>query len=68
MIVRGDRDTMFGENDRALEDLPPTYRAHGSLHEMQVPLVIVNAGGEMPPAGEFACNKDLTRHLYADGA
>jgi len=68
MIVLGDRDTMFGENDRALEDLPPAYRAHGSLHEMQVPLVIFNQGGELPPAEEFAYNKDLTRHLYANGA
>jgi phosphonoacetate hydrolase len=68
MIVLGDRDTMFGENDRALEELPPTYRAHGSLHEMKVPLVIFNQGGELPGPGEFQYNKDLTRFLYANGA
>jgi phosphonoacetate hydrolase len=65
MIVLGDRDTMFGENDRALEDLPGSYRAHGSLHEMTVPLVIHNQGGELPPETEFRHNKDLARFLYA---
>jgi phosphonoacetate hydrolase len=65
MVVLGDRDTMFGENDRALEDLPPSYRAHGSLHEMTVPLVIFNQGGELPHEGEFRHNKDLTRFLYS---
>jgi phosphonoacetate hydrolase len=68
MIVLGDRDTMFGENDRALEDLPPSYRAHGSLHEMSVPLVVFNQGGDLPPEGDFRYNKDLTRLLYANGA
>src|SRR5579862_569002 len=40
LIVLGDRDTVFGELDSESEPLPPAYRAHGSLHEMQVPLVI----------------------------
>lgn len=64
LIVLGDRDTVFGELDTPGEDLPKTYRAHGSLHEMDVPLIIYNQGGTLPPADVFETNKDLTRFLY----
>jgi phosphonoacetate hydrolase len=64
MIVTGDRQTMFGEMDTAYEDLPPTYRAHGSLYEMRLPLVVYNVNGSLPPADEFNVNLDLTRFLY----
>jgi phosphonoacetate hydrolase len=37
LIVLGDRDTVFGELDSEYESLPADYRAHGSLHEMDVP-------------------------------
>ena len=64
LVVLGDRDTMFGELETPGEDLPETYRAHGSLHEMDVPLIIFNQGGTLPPADVFEANKDLTRFLY----
>ena len=31
ITVTGDKDTMFGDMETAYEDLPATYRAHGSL-------------------------------------
>lgn len=37
------RDTVFGPLDRAVEDLPPTFRTHGSRHESDVPLVVYGA-------------------------
>jgi len=43
LIVLGDRDTVFGELDAPSEPLPAEYRSHGSLHEMDVPLLIYNA-------------------------
>ena len=62
--VLGDRDTMFGDMDTMYEELPPTYRAHGSLHEMDLPLLIYNFDGELPPADTFRANKDLAPFLY----
>ena len=64
LVVLGDRDTVFGELDSELEPLPTDYRAHGSLHEMDVPLVIYNA--HMPLKAEsFQHNWELARWLYA---
>ena len=64
LTVLGDRDTMFGDLGTVHEDLAPTYRAHGSLYEMDLPLVVDNFDGELPPAEAFQANKDLTRFLY----
>jgi phosphonoacetate hydrolase len=63
LIVLGDRDTVFGELDAPSEPLPAEYRAHGSLHEMDVPLVIYNAHVQLKPE-EFQYNRDLARWLY----
>jgi phosphonoacetate hydrolase len=64
LTVLGDRDTMFGDLDTLYEELPATYRSHGSLHEMDLPLLIYNYAGALPPAEEFQTNKDLARFLY----
>ena len=63
LVVLGDRDTVFGELDATSESLPTEYRAHGSLHEMDVPLVIYNAQ-ERLSAKDFHHNRDLARWLY----
>jgi phosphonoacetate hydrolase len=63
LIVLGDRDTVFGELDAESESLPPEYRAHGSLHEMDVPLVIYNAHTSLS-ATSFHYNWELARWLY----
>lgn len=62
--VMGDRETMFGDMDRAYEALAPDYRAHGSLHEMEVPLIIHNYRGELPEPSFFQANKDIARFLF----
>ncbi|THB72855.1 MAG: nucleotide pyrophosphatase [Desulfobulbaceae bacterium] len=64
LIVMGDRRTMFGEMDMEFEELPPTYRAHGSLYEMNLPLLIWNYNDPIPDQSEFNYNLDLTRFLY----
>jgi phosphonoacetate hydrolase len=61
--VFGDKDTMFGDMDTAYE-LLSDYRAHGSLHEMNVPLIVYNYDGPLPPRERFAANKDLLHFLY----
>lgn len=64
LVVFGDRDTMFGELDQASEDLPASYRAHGSMHEMALPLFVYNYRLPLPPADFFRHNLDLTRFLF----
>jgi phosphonoacetate hydrolase len=64
LIVLGDRDTVFGELDAESETLPPEYRAHGSLHEINVPLVIYNADAKLS-MHEFHHNRDLARWVYS---
>ncbi len=64
LIVLGDRDTVFGELDAESEALPPEYRAHGSLHEVDVPLLIHNADAKLSPH-EFRHNWDLARWVYS---
>jgi phosphonoacetate hydrolase len=63
LVVLGDRDTVFGNLDAAVEALPPGYRTHGSVHELAVPIVIHNAPG-VPQAGYFKHNLDLARWLF----
>lgn len=64
LVVFGDRDTMFGEMERPFEELPATYRAHGSMHEMELPLIIHNYRHPLPPPEFFRHNLDLTRFLF----
>jgi phosphonoacetate hydrolase len=69
LVVLGDKETVFGDLDAGLEleNLPPTLRTHGSLHEATVPLVIYNASGTLPTADRYRYNFDLTRNLFKDG-
>jgi phosphonoacetate hydrolase len=64
LIVIPDEDTVFGDLKEDFEELGPNYRNHGSLYEMDIPLLIYNAQGDMPPAEAFRKNLDLTRMLY----
>jgi hypothetical protein len=68
LVVLGDRETVFGETepDVEVEQVPPTFRTHGSLHEAVVPLVIFNASGTLPSPDSIRVNFDLTRTLYRD--
>lgn len=62
--VMGDVTTMFGEMDAAYEKLAPDYRAHGSLHEMDVPLILYNFKMALPDKSFFNANKDLAAFLW----
>jgi phosphonoacetate hydrolase len=63
LAVFGDRDTVFGDLDTESESLGAAYRSHGSIHEIQVPLFVHNAGAA-PRADFFQYNLDLARWLY----
>ena len=64
LVVLGDRDTVFGNLDAPMEILPEGFRTHGSLHEMNVPLIVHNAPAA-PKADYFLRNLDLARWMYA---
>lgn len=65
LVVLGDAETVFGHLEASeREDLPPTYRNHGSTYELEIPLIIHNASGA-PSRDYFSHNLDLARWLYA---
>jgi len=63
LCVFGDKNTVFGELEQPNSNLPSTYRSHGSMHELDIPLFVYNAKGA-PPSAYFEHNRDLTRWLY----
>jgi phosphonoacetate hydrolase len=63
IVVIGDRDTVFGNLDSAMETLRSDFRTHGSLHELNVPVVIHNAP-TAPRPDYFKHNFDLARWMY----
>ena len=63
ICVFGDKDTVFGDLDRTIEDLPENYRSHGSTSELNIPLFAYNAKG-LPSESYFEHNVDLARWLY----
>ena len=63
LVVLGDKNTVFGELDTEQEVLPPEYRSHGSLYELDVPLVIHNAEMKLR-SDDFRYNRDLARWVY----
>jgi phosphonoacetate hydrolase len=64
LMAIGDRDTVLGDATTQHQTLAPTYRSHGSLHELDVPLVAYNAGPAPRPASDYHVNFDLTRRLF----
>ncbi|MBF0557920.1 MAG: alkaline phosphatase family protein [Nitrospirae bacterium] len=64
LMVLGDKDTVFGDMEREREDLPPAFRAHGSLHESDVPLLIHGWQNPLPESEYFTHNLHLTSFLF----
>jgi len=63
LVVLADSMTVFGNLDNAEQDLPVTYRTHGSEYELDVPLIILNAD-KRPASSYFVFNKDLVAWLF----
>ena len=64
LMVLGDHSTVFGDLETPREELPGTYRAHGSFYESDVPLIIHNWHGDLPEQEYFQYNLHLTRFLF----
>jgi phosphonoacetate hydrolase len=63
LVVWGDKDTIFGEMDMESETFSGNLRSHGSLHEIEIPLIVYNAKSA-PRPDYFQHNLDLARWLY----
>jgi hypothetical protein len=50
LVVIGNRDTVFGNLDSEMEVLPADFRSHGSLDEINVPVILHNAPAAPPKA------------------
>jgi phosphonoacetate hydrolase len=64
LVVLPDRDTVFGDLSSESEVLPLDYRSHGSLYEMEVPLLLFNSESNGFRYQELNYNLDLTRTLF----
>jgi phosphonoacetate hydrolase len=63
-MVLGDINTVFGQlNGNAYEQLPDTYRSHGSTYEAETPLFVYNAK-TAPPPSYFTANYLLAAWLF----
>jgi phosphonoacetate hydrolase len=63
-MVLGDINTVFGQlNGNAYEQLPDTYRSHGSAYEAETPLFVYNAKNA-PKASYFTANYKLAAWLF----
>jgi phosphonoacetate hydrolase len=65
-VVLPDIDTVFGDLPTESEQLDQAYRSHGSLHEMDIPLLLFNPKGAYPNPDDIQHNIDLTRLLFQD--
>lgn len=64
LVVIPDINTVFGDLPEEIEDLESTYRSHGSLYEMDIPLLVFNPHGNYPDLEDLQFNLDLTRLLF----
>jgi len=64
LVVIPDIDTVFGDLPDETEALDASYQSHGSLYEMDVPLLFLKPEGKYPDSEELKVNLDLTRFLY----
>ncbi len=65
LVVLPDADTVFGDLKDEYEELPAEYRSHGSLHDMQIPLLLYNCPGDQPRYRDINYNVDVTRFLFS---
>lgn len=64
LVVIPDRDTVFGDLPEERIDLKPEYRSHGSLYEMQIPLLIFNGPNDSFVYKDMNYNLDLTHWFF----
>lgn len=64
LVVIPDPHTVFGDPEEECRELPAEYRSHGSLYDMDIPLLLFNYGDLAPRYQDINYNVDLTRILF----
>jgi phosphonoacetate hydrolase len=64
LVVLPDKHTVFGDLPGKMEILASTYRSHGSLYEMDIPLLLHDPNHDRPAADDITVNLDQTRRLF----
>jgi phosphonoacetate hydrolase len=64
LVVLPDRNTVFGNLSEEMEILSPAYRSHGSLYEMDIPLLLHQPEPVTLDTETISVNLDLTRLLF----
>lgn len=64
LVVIPDRHTVFGDLPEEYTDLPAGYRSHGSLYEMDIPLLMFNLDTTGISYKDINYNLDLTNYLF----
>lgn len=64
LVVIPDRDTVFGDLDEECVILPKGYRSHGSLYELDIPLMMFNLDTKNIRYADINYNLDLTNYLF----
>jgi phosphonoacetate hydrolase len=62
--VTAHEDVVFGHSAKEREELPKTYRSHGSAYELDIPCVIYRYAEALPAPAEITTNVDVGRLLY----
>jgi phosphonoacetate hydrolase len=55
---------VFGHSAKEQEDLPRTYRSHGSAHELDIPCIIYRYAAALSAPVEVTTNVDVCRFLF----
>jgi phosphonoacetate hydrolase len=65
LVILPDKDTVFGDLAEEREELAAIYRSHGSLYEMEIPLLLYNDQGPPPRYRDINYNLDLSKQLFS---
>ena len=66
IVVLPDVNTVFGDLTEEMIELPNEYRSHGSLYEMNIPLMVFNGDVDSLRYQDLNYNLDLTKNLIVN--
>jgi phosphonoacetate hydrolase len=62
--VTARKGVVFGHSTNERNDLPRTYRSHGSAHELDIPCIIYRYRDKLPARADMTTNVDVCRCLF----
>jgi phosphonoacetate hydrolase len=62
--VTARKDVVFGHSTNEHDDLPRTYRSHGSAHELDIPCIIYRYTDKLPAQADMTTNVNVCQCLF----